>query len=397
MQVALHASIADFRDSARRRLPRMVFDFIDGASGTEATLRRNRAALDEWLLLGRAPVDVAERTTAVELFGGVSAAPLVIGPTGLAGVARPGAELQLARAAARFGIPFVMSTAAATSLESVARASSGRRWFQLYLLRDRTLTERLIDQVADLGFELIEVTVDCAVPGTRLRDSRNGFSLPFAWTAGKLLSVMAHPAWAIAMARTGMPSLEIVAPLVASGGKAATISGVMGTLLNASVTWDDLAWLRGRWKGKLVIKGLIDPADARQAARLGADGVVVSNHGGRQLDGAAAAIDLLPEIVAEVGSAMTVLVDSGFRTGTDIVKALALGASAVQVGRATLYAAAAAGEAGVLRALEIFQAELDTAMALVGARNPREISVDRLRRAPPLPRVTAVNDRRAGP
>ncbi|GGC87210.1 alpha-hydroxy acid oxidase [Chelatococcus reniformis] len=382
MRIADHASIPDFRESARRALPRMVFDFIDGGSGSEATLRHNRAALDAWHLLARAPVDVAVRGTGVQLFGAPSAAPFVIGPTGLAGVARPGAEIDLARAAAAFGVPFVMSTAAAVPLKDVARASAGRRWFQLYLLRDRALTRQLLDQVADLGFELVEVTVDCAVPGTRLRDNKNGFSLPFTWTPRKLASVAAHPRWAFAMARHGMPQLAIVASLLAGHARTATIAETMGTLLNAAVTWDDIAWLRDHWRGKLVVKGLIDPADAREAARRGFDGIVVSNHGGRQLDGAAAAIDLLPEISDAVGGNLTVLVDSGFRSGTDVAKAMALGAQAVQLGRSTLYAAAAGGEAGVAQALAILRAELDTAMALLGAAQPYAIGRDRVRRAP---------------
>lgn len=380
MKVLHHTSIEDFRQSARLRLPRMVFDFVDGASGTEATMRENRAALDRWQLVGRAPVNVATRSTAIDLLGAPISAPFVIGPTGLAGVARPGAERDLARAAATFGIPFVMSTAAAVPLADVARVSAGRRWFQLYLLRNRALTERLLDEVADLGFELVEVTVDCAVPGTRLRDARNGFSLPFSWSPRKLASVAASPAWAWSMLQNGVPKLEIVAALLEGQARAATIADMMGTLLNASVTWDDIAWLRDRWPRKLVVKGLIDPADAQEAARLGLDGIVVSNHGGRQLDGAAPAIDLLPEIVDTVGGTLTVLVDSGFRTGTDVAKGLALGARAVQFGRATLYAAAAHGEAGVLRALEILRAELDTAMALLGAETPGAITRDRIRR-----------------
>ncbi len=361
----------------------MVFDFIDGASGTEATMQNNRAALDRWQLVGRAPVDVSSRSTATELFGSTVSAPFVIGPTGLAGIARPGAERDLARAAATFGIPFVMSTAAAVPLADIARVSSGRRWFQLYLLRDRALTERLLDEVAGLDFELLEVTVDCAVPGTRLRDSRNCFSLPFSWSARKIGSVASRPGWAWAMARNGVPRLEIVAGLIEGQARAATISELMGTLLNASVTWDDIAWLRDRWPRKLGVKGLIDPADAEEAARLGVDGIVVSNHGGRQLDGAAPAVDFLPDIAAAVGDRLTVLTDSGFRTGTDVAKGLALGAKAVQFGRATLYAAAAAGEAGVLHALKILHAELDTAMALMGAKTPDSITRDRVRQGFP--------------
>jgi len=381
MRTSNHCSIADFRESASRALPRMAFDFVDGASGSESTMRRNRTALDDWHLLAKAPGNVADRDTSVDLFGSPSAAPIIIGPTGLAGVTRPNAELDLARAAARFGVPFVVSTAAAVKLEDVARVSSGRRWFQLYMLRDRALTEKLLENVADLGFELVEVTVDCSVPGTRLRDSRNGFSLPLVWTPRKLASVAMHPRWTWSMARHGVPRLEIIASLIESDAEASTIAEVMGTLLNAAVTWEDLGWLRDRWRGKLVVKGLIDPEDAAQARRYGMDGIVVSNHGGRQLDGAMAAIDMLPEVVAAVGETLTVLVDSGFRTGTDIAKGLALGPNAVQVVRTTLYAASAAGEPGVYRALEILRSEIDTAMALVGATHPGAIARDRIRRS----------------
>lgn len=379
MTFAQCQTIADMRAEAARVLPRMVFDFIDGGAGEEATARWNVEALAQWRLIGRAPINVDCRQTRTTLFGHHVAAPIVIGPTGLAGVVRPGAELDLARAAAAFGVPFVVSTAAAVDLEQVARAGDGTKWFQLYMLRDRSLTLRLLDRVRDLGFDLVQVTVDCAVPGKRYRDARNGFSLPWRWTPAKFISMLKHLRWALAMARHGTPRLAIVANLIGNDGPAATIAAAMGRLLNPAVDWAELAWLRDQWRGKLVVKGLIDPEAAALARRYGMDGIVVSNHGGRQLDGAAASIDMLPEMVAAAGEQLTVLIDGGFRSGTDIAKALALGAHAVQFGRATLYAAAAGGQPGVSRALTILSEEFDAAMALVGATAPERIARDRVR------------------
>lgn len=375
------ASIADFRIAAQRALPKMVFDFFDGGAGMESTLRENRTALDRIRLIGSAPVDVGNRSRAITLFGKPMAMPVIIGPTGLASAAWPKGDIALAGAAGRAGIPFVMSSAATTTMEAVAAVAEGRRWFQLYLFRDRQVSLRLLDRAQALGFEAIEITVDNAVPGRRLRDARNGFSLPFRWTPRKLLSLAAHPGWALRMARTGAPRLEVMAAEF-DLRSAGTIAEVMEQQLDPTVSWDDIAFIRDRWKGPLILKGLLDPAQGTRAAELGLDGIVVSNHGGRQLDGAIASIDILPEFVSAVAGRLAILVDSGFRSGTDIAKALALGATAVQIGRATLYALASGGEEAVLRALGIIAAELDVAQAMMGAPTIADIAPSKLRLPP---------------
>lgn len=371
--------IDDFRTLARRALPRMVFDFIDGGAGAESSLRENRLAFERIRLVGSAPVDIAERSTAMELFGRRWTMPLIIGPTGLAGAAWPGADVCLARAARRFGIPFVMSTAATATMEAVAEAAGDHAWFQLYVFRDRSTSARLIDRARDLGFGAIEVTVDNAVGGRRLRDERNGFSLPLRWTPRKLAGVLARPGWAWRAARHGAPRLELMAEalgLVATH----TIAETMQAQLDPSVTWEDIRWVRERWPGKLIIKGLLDPAQGRQAQAMGADAVVISNHGGRQLDGAIAPIDILAEFADATSGRLPLLIDSGFRTGSDIAKALALGATAVQVGRPTLFAVATGGEAAVARALGLLQQEFAVCQALMGARSVNAIGPHMARR-----------------
>ena len=386
------ASIADFRTAARRALPKMVFDFFDGGAGSELTLRENRAALDRIRLVGSAPVDVGLRSAAISLFGKPLTMPVIIGPTGLAGAAWPAGDQALARAAGRAGIPFVMSSAASATMEAVAAAGEGRKWFQLYLFRDREVSLRLLKQAEALGFEALEVTVDNAIPGRRLRDARNGFSLPFRWTPRKLLSLAAHPGWALRMAMTGAPRLKVMEAgfdLKSAG----TIAEVMEQQLDPTVSWDDIAFIRDRWKGPLILKGLLNPRQGSRAAELGLDGIVVSNHGGRQLDGAVASIDILPEFVSAVGGKLAILVDSGFRSGTDVAKALALGATAVQLGRATLYALASGGENAVFRALAIIAAELDVAQAMMGAPTIADLRPSKLRLPPMLLRPEQVSAR----
>ncbi|SCB33541.1 alpha-hydroxy acid oxidase [Rhizobium multihospitium] len=386
------ASIADYRIAARRALPKMVFDFFDGGAGSELTLLENRVALDRIRLVGSAPVDVGHRSAAISLFGEPLTMPVIIGPTGLAGAAWPAGDQALARAAGRAGIPFVMSSAASATMEAVAAAGEGRKWFQLYLFRDREVSLRLLKQAEALGFEAIEITVDNAIPGRRLRDARNGFSLPFRWTPRKLLSLAAHPGWALRMAKAGAPRLEVMEAefdLKSAG----TIAEVMEQQLDPTVSWDDIAFIRDRWKGPLILKGLLNPRQGSRAAELGLDGIVVSNHGGRQLDGAVASIDILPEFVSAVGGKLAILVDSGFRSGTDVAKALALGATAVQVGRATLYALASGGENAVFRALAIIAAELDVAQAMMGAPTIADLRPSMLRLPPLLLRPEHVSAR----
>lgn len=358
-------SVADYRLLAKRKLPKMVFDFIDGGGGTEDTIRGNRDALDAKRLLCSGPIDISKRSQEVELFGRTYAMPLIIGPTGLAGAAWPKGEMELARGAGKVGIPFVMSTASTCSQEEVASAGDGTKWMQLYLFRDRSLSEPIIEGAERNGFEVLEVTIDNPVAGQRLRDARNEFSVPMRWTPRKLASFAAHPGWTMRMAPLGMPSFALLAKAIGTN-KVATVAQLFHEQLDPSISWEDIAWLRDRWKKPLVVKGLLDPEHVKQALAIGVDGVVISNHGGRQLDGAVATIDVLPDFVAEARGRLTVLIDSGFRTGSDIARALALGASAVQMGRPTLYALASGGAAEVAHCLEGLKEELDIAQAMMG-------------------------------
>lgn len=367
------ASIGDLRELARRRVARMVFDYIDGAAGEERTASRNREALDELRLMPEVLVDVSDRSLSCRLFGDDLAMPMVVGPTGMNGASWPRGDLCLARGAARAGVPFVMSTAATSTLDDVRAAAGPSRWFQLYMLKDRALVLDLLRRVADGGFKVLELTVDTAVGGRRNRDIRNGFTLPFRWSAGNVLDAARHTRWALQMLRQGTPTLKVFAELLGDGARGDTITDVMQQVLSASFTWREVAWLREHWRGPLVLKGLSAPRHARLARELGVDGAVVSNHGGRQLDGAGSTIEALPAFVEAAGGELTLLVDSGFRSGTDIAKALALGADAVQLGRATLYGLAAAGQPGVERALAILAHELDLAMALCGATRVEQL------------------------
>lgn len=377
-------SIADYREAARRRLPRMIFDFYDGGADSENTLAYNRAALDARRLLGSAPVDVGRRSQKTTLFGRTFEMPLIIGPTGLAAAAWPKGDAALARAAGRAGIPFVMSTAGTCTQEEVAAAGDGAKWMQLYLFKNREFSARIVDKADELGFEAIEVTVDNAVAGKRLRDARNGFTLPFRWTPANLASLALHPGWSLQMARAGAPRLEVMAAGLGLE-RTDTIAELMQSQLDPSVCWDDIARLRDRWKKPLIVKGVLDPAHVARALAIGVDGLVISNHGGRQLDGAVAPIDTLPDFVAEARGRLTLLIDSGFRSGCDIARALAIGADAVQIGRATLYALAAGGEAAVFHALGLLKAELDVVQALTGAADIADFHPGMIRSPAPFP------------
>lgn len=364
--LARAASIEDLRSIARRKLPRM-FDYIDGAAGDESTARRNRSGFERFLLRPEILVDLSTRSLATTLFGQPVAMPLVIGPTGMNGAYWPEGDLCLARAAKAEKIPFVMSIAATVRLATLVDAAGPLRWFQLYMLRDRGLAKALLDRVHASGFDVLQLTVDTAVTGRRNRDVRNGFTLPFRWTARKLADTARRPAWALQMLRTGSPTLQLFAEVVGKVPPGATITEVVQRQISDAFTWRDLDWLRGHWKGKLVLKGVSDSAHIDRACATGMDGVVVSNHGGRQLDGSGSTIEQLPRIAEAAAGRLTVLIDSGFRHGADIAKALALGADAVQLGRPTLYGLAAAGQSGVQHALHILGAELEVAMALSGA------------------------------
>ena len=373
-RLARAASIDDLRRLAQARLPRMVFDYIDGASGDEATARRNRSAFERFLLRPEIMADVSDIDLSTTVLGERLAMPFVIGPTGLNGAFWPHGDSCVARAARAEGVPFVMSTAATAGLDTVSAAAGPLRWFQLYLFRDRAMIAALLDRVRASGFSVLQVTVDTPVAGRRNRDIRNGFSLPFRWSARNLVDTALHPGWAIQMLGAGTPTLRLFAEFAGRPGAGQTIAQVLQQQISKAISWDDLAWLRSQWQGKLVIKGVSAPEHVRQAIGAGVDGVVVSTHGGRQHDGAPSTIETLPRLVeARAGAPLDILIDSGFRCGADAAKALALGADAVQLGRPTLYGLAAAGEPGVRHALRILGDDLALALALSGVRTVAQL------------------------
>jgi (S)-mandelate dehydrogenase len=376
-------NIEDLRRMARARLPRAIFDFFDGGAEDETSLRGNRAAFERVRLLPKVLVNVAQVDTTARVFDRDMSLPLAIAPTGGIGAGRVGADLMLARAAKAHGVPFTLATPATASIERVAAEVGGRLWFQLYVVRDREFREKLVLRAKEAGYEALLVTVDLAVSGKRERDPRNGFVTPFRPNWRNSRDVLLRPAWLMDIARNGLPGMANFEGYKFSSTKLTDIATAVGREMDASFDWEALKRLRELWPGKLLLKGVERPDDALRAAALGCDGVVVSNHGGRQLDGAAATLDALPAVADAVGRKMTVLVDGGVRRGVDILKARALGAQAVLTGRATLFGVMAGGEAGACRALDILTDELQRAMRLCGVRSIAEIGGDLLATARP--------------
>ena len=369
------------RALARRALPRPVFDFADGGAESEWTLRRNESAWRAHALLPR-PLDGAgERDLSIPLLGHRLSMPVMIGPTGLAGLFWPDGELAAARAAAAAGTAYCLSHGSVCTLEALAALGTAPRWMQVFVYRDRGFTRELADRAATAGYHALVLTVDNQLLGNRLRDRRNGFGIPPRFGALQLAGMARQLPWLWRMRRAlrGLTFGNYVRP--GATESMATLAGRMGSLLDPAMDWDDVRALRERWRGPLVLKGLLHPREALQAARLGVDAVVVSNHGGRQLDGAAASAEALPPIVdalREAGSPMPVLVDGGVRRGSDVATALALGASAVLIGRPQLWGLAVGGEAGVAHVLGLLRAELDLAMGLLGARRVSDLDRSRL-------------------
>lgn len=371
-------NIEDLRLMAKARLPRAIFDFFDGGAEDETTLRDNRAAFERVRLLPRVLVNVEKVDTKISLFGAEAGLPLIVAPTGAIGIGRPGADVMIARAAKAFGIPYTLATPATASIERVAAEAGGRLWFQLYVLRNLEIREKLIRRAEAAGYEALVVTVDLPVGGKRERDVRNAFSAPFkpGWRNSR--DMWRKPAWLAGIARHGIPEMENLHGLVRYSNKTTDVAASVGRELDASFDWDGLQRIRDAWPRKLIVKGVERADDALRIAALGCDAVVVSNHGGRQLDGASATADALPAVAQAVGAKLSVLLDGGVRRGVDILKARALGAQAVQVGRATLFGAMAGGEEGARRALEILSGELYRAMQLCGTRSVADVTPDLL-------------------
>ena len=378
MHLADAVNIEDLRLMAKRRVPRAIFDFFDGGAEDETTLRGNRAAFERVRLLPKVLVDVSKIDTAVSLFGSEAKMPLAIAPTGGISAGRAGAELILARAAKAWGVPFTMATPSAFSIERVAQEVGGRLWFQLYAVRDLAFRKKLVERAKNSGYEAILVTVDLPVSGKRERDPRNGFHTPFKANWRNSRDVMFKLGWLLEYLSHGRPGMANLEGYPFSAQSGVDIVTAVGREMDAGLDWEYIKRLRSQWPGKLLLKGVERPDDAERAVSVGCDGVVVSNHGGRQLDGAVATLDALPAIASAVGNKITVLLDGGVRRGVDILKARALGAQAVLTGRATLFGAMAGAEPGARRSLEILQTELVRAMQLCGVRSAAEIRPDLL-------------------
>jgi isopentenyl diphosphate isomerase/L-lactate dehydrogenase-like FMN-dependent dehydrogenase len=360
--------LADMRDAARRHLPKAVFDFVDRGAERDVALAGNVAAFGRIKLRQRVMVDLSQRDMGTELFGKRVAMPVVIAPTGIAGLLWYQGELALARAAADAGIPFTLTANSITPMETVAQRSAGRRWFQFYLWEEEDLVLQIVARAKELGYEVLVVTVDTALGRTREYNDRNGFTDPISLNARFLLDMALHPRWvAGVMGRyamtTGLPRHE---NYPAHYRHRITRASNRMPKNSVRLSWDAIERIRAAWPGPLVVKGLMTADDARRAVDRGADGVVVSNHGGRALDSAPATIDVLPEVVAAVGARTTVLLDSGVRQGSDVVKALALGAKAVLIGRATLYGIATGGQAGAAKVLSLLATQFEKNMGYIG-------------------------------
>jgi len=360
------SSPKDFREAARRRLPRFLFDYLDGSAGDEMTAQRNQTDLAAIPLRQRVLRNVADIRLDVELLGARRAMPIVLGPVGLGGMYARRGEVQAARAADRAGIPFCLSTVSLCGFDEVKAGSGVAPWLQLYVIRDRAFMADLLDRAHAAGSEALLFTVDMPVPGIRYRDRHSGMSGPHA-PLRRAAQAMLHPRWTWDVGIHGRPhQLGNLAPVLGASSGMNDYMGWLAENFDPSIAWKDLEWIRERWKGPLLIKGILDPADAREAAAIGADGIVVSNHGGRQLDGVLSSAAALPAIADAVADRLTILADSGIRSGLDVVRMLALGADGVLLGRAWVYALAAGGEAGVAELLSLYEREMRVAMALSG-------------------------------
>lgn len=378
-------NIEELRALARKRLPRSFFEFLDRGTEDEVALENNRAALQRIKLNARALVDVTKRSQQIELFGKRQEMPVIISPTGVAGLLWYDGEVALARAAAAAGIPFSLATTSVAALEEIAERAGGRLWYQVYMWPERKLSYEMIDRARAAGCEALILTVDGAVSPNREYNVRNGYTAPFRFTTRNVADVLMHPRWMLGtlgryVVNGGMPEFKNYPKEVREKVTSRKIE--RRTLINnPSLNWEDVKELRRAWQGPLIIKGIMNALDARLAVSHGADAVLVSNHGGRNLDAAPAPIEVLPEIADAIGGTVPVLVDSGFRRGSDVIKALALGASAVLIGRGTLYGTAAAGEPGAHRALQIYRTEIDRVMGLMGCCSLSELGAHSVRTA----------------
>jgi len=370
-------NIDALRKIAKKRLPRFAFDYVDGGSEDEATLAGNRAAFEKLRFRPRTLVDVSTRDTSTRILGQPAAFPAIVGPTGLNGLQWTDGDMAIARAAATAGLPFAMSTVSMSYIEDLVAATAGRLWLQAYAFRERAISDRLIDRAASAGCEAIIITSDFPTTGKRERDFRSGLLPKQEFPLRTKLNILRHPGWILTVARNKPRFVNVEREL----GDGTNVNNFVGhNMFDPSLDWDDLARFRERWKGKLLLKGVLRADDAERAVGLGVDGVWLSNHGGRQLDRAISGLDALPEVIAAVGGRTTVIVDGGVRRGSDIAKAVALGAAAVALGRAPVYGLGAGGQHGATRALEILHDEFDRTLALTGCRSVADLTPDLIAR-----------------
>lgn len=371
MPVITH--IDDLRVLAKQRVPRMFYDYADSGAYTESTYRANETDFQQIKLRQRVAVNIENRSLRTTMAGFDAAMPVAIAPTGLTGMQHADGEMLGALAAAKFGIPFTLSTMSICSIEDVARATKAPFWFQLYMMKDRAFIERLIERARAANCSALVLTLDLQIIGQRHKDVKNGLSVPPKPTLANLLNLMTKPRWCLGMLGTPRRSFGNVVGHAKDVGDLSSLSSWVASQFDPRLNWADVEWIKKRWGGKLILKGIMDVEDARLAAASGADALIVSNHGGRQLDGAPSSIAALPKIVDAVGSEIEVWMDGGIRSGQDVLKAIALGAKATLIGRAFLYGLGAMGEAGVTKALQLIAKELEVTMAFCGHTDIRQV------------------------
>ncbi len=374
--------IDDLRRLAKRRVPRMFYDYADSGSWTESTYRANQDDFTALKLRQRVMVDASQRSLDSTLLGRAYRMPVALAPIGLAGMQYPDGEIHAARAAETFGVPFTLSTMSICSIEDVAANTTQPFWFQLYMMRDRDYIARLIERAGAAQCSALVLTADLQILGQRHKDVHNGLSVPPRLTLGNMINLATKWRWCLGMLRTRRHTFGNIAGHVKEAANLDSLSAWTAAQFDPSLSWDDVAWIKARWGGKLIIKGIMEPEDAGAAIDAGADAIIVSNHGGRQLDGAPSSIRALPTIVAAVGHRTEVYMDGGIRSGQDVLKAIALGAKAVFIGRAFIYGLGAMGEKGVTTCLDVIHRELDITMALCGLRSIREVNEKILWRNP---------------
>lgn len=385
--MAKPCDVLDYQRLARRRVPRMFYEYADSGSWTESTYRANAADFDKLKFRQRVAVDISDRKLETTMVGQRVSMPVALAPTGLTGLQWADGEILAARAAEKAGVPFTLSTMSICSIEDVAAHTSQPFWFQLYVMRDREFIGRLIDRARAAGCSALVVTLDLQILGQRHNDVRNGLSAPPSFSLNSLLQIMARPGWAMRMLGTKRRGFGNVIGHVEGIENMTSLSEWSAKQLDPKLSWDDIAWIRERWGGPIILKGIMDPEDARLAAKTGADAIVVSNHGGRQLDGAPSTLEVLPAILDAVGDDMEVHVDGGIHSGQALLKALCLGARSTYIGRPFLYGLGAAGEAGVTDVLRILRNELDVSLALCGERDIQQVGRHNLYNPDVFPRM----------